>query len=40
MLAVEVTTLRGVVSGFWASVVATTAGGMVVAGGAALVMML
>ena len=40
MLAVEVMTLIGVVSGVWAGVVATIAGGMVVAGGAALVMML
>lgn len=38
MLAVEVTTLMGVVSGVWAAVVATIAGGMmlVLAGRAAL----
>jgi hypothetical protein len=40
MLAVEVMTLIEVVSGVWAGVVATTAGGMVVVGRAALGMML
>lgn len=40
MLAVEVMTLIGVVSGVWAGVVATTAGRIVVAGRAALGTML